>query len=165
MKHNNLQERFINMQLRNKQDFWSGVMFVVLGAGFALGATNYSMGTAARMGPGYFPFWLGVCLAVLGAVVAISALKDKAEETEVERFDFRILGIIVGSVILTGTVLNLLGVYISVFLLVVISSLASHEFNWKVAVATGVFLVLFVWLAFIKGLGLIFPLWPSFLGN
>ena len=44
------------MQLRNKQDFWSGVMFVALGVGFALGATSYSMGTAARMGPGYFPF-------------------------------------------------------------------------------------------------------------
>jgi hypothetical protein len=47
----------------------------------------------------------------------------------------------------------------------VISSLAAHDFNWKVAVANGVFLVLFVWIAFIKGLGLIFPLWPSFIGN
>lgn len=161
--HKNLQERFINMQLRNKQDFWSGVMFVALGIGFALGATNYSMGTAARMGPGYFPFWLGVCLAVLGAVVAIGALKDKAQETEVDSFDFRILGIVVGSVILAGVLLDVLGVYITVFLLVVISSLASHEFSWKVAVATGFFLVIFVWLAFIKGLGLVFPLWPSFL--
>ena len=153
------------MQLRNKQDFWSGVMFVVLGAGFALGATNYSMGTAARMGPGYFPFWLGVCLAVLGAVVAISALKETSEENEVEKFDLRILIIIVGSVILSGVLLNHLGVYITVFLLVFLSSLASHEFSWKVAMATGIFLVLFVWLAFIKGLGLVFPLWPSFLGN
>lgn len=151
------------MQLRNKQDFWSGVMFVALGVGFALGATNYSMGTAARMGPGYFPFWLGVCLAVLGAVVSISALKEKSEETEVERFDFRILFIVIGSVIFAGVVLNSLGVYITVFLLVFISSLASHEFSWKIAAATGIFLVLFVWLAFIKGLGLIFPLWPSFL--
>ncbi|MFT0850125.1 tripartite tricarboxylate transporter TctB family protein [Achromobacter sp. F4_2707] len=151
------------MQLRNKQDFWAGVMFVALGVGFALGATNYSMGTAARMGPGYFPFWLGVCLAVLGAVVAIGALKEKAEETEVDKFDFRILFIIIGSVVLTGVVMNSLGIYISVFLLVAISSLASHEFNWKVAGATAICLVLFVWLAFIKGLGLIFPLWPSFL--
>ena len=151
------------MQLRNKQDFWAGVMFVALGVGFALGATNYSMGTAARMGPGYFPFWLGVCLAVLGAVVAIGALKEKAEETEVDKFDFRILFIIIGSVVLTGVVMNSLGIYISVFLLVAISSLASHEFNWKVALATAIFLVVFVWLAFIKGLGLIFPLWPSFL--
>ena len=54
------------MQIKNKQDFWSGVMFVVVGAAFALGATSYSMGTAARMGPGYFPFWLGVCLSLLG---------------------------------------------------------------------------------------------------
>jgi len=152
------------MQLRNKQDFWSGVMFVVLGAGFALGATNYSMGTAARMGPGYFPFWLGVCLAVLGAVVSINAFKEKAEENEVDRFDFRILGIIIGSVVFAGIVLDILGIYITVFLLVFLSSLASHQFNWKVAVTVAIFLVLFVWLAFIKGLGLIFPLWPSFMG-
>lgn len=151
------------MQLRNKQDFWSGVMFVALGVGFALGATSYSMGTAARMGPGYFPFWLGVCLAVLGAWVAIAALKEKSEETEVERFDFRILGIIIGSVVFTGVVLNVLGIYISVFLLVVISSFASHEFSWKVALINAISLVIFVWLAFIKGLGLVFPLWPSFI--
>ena len=161
--HIDLQKRFINMQLRNKQDFWSGVMFVALGIGFALGATSYSMGTAARMGPGYFPFWLGVCLAVLGAYVAISALRENTEENEVGKFDFKILFIVVGSVIFTGVVLNVLGVYLSVFLLVFLSSFASHDFNWKVAVAVGVFLVIFVWAAFIKGLGLVFPLWPTFL--
>ncbi|MYN14889.1 tripartite tricarboxylate transporter TctB family protein [Pusillimonas sp. TS35] len=153
------------MQLRNRQDFWSGLMFVALGVGFALGATSYSMGTAARMGPGYFPFWLGVCLAVLGAVVALGALSPKAQEHHVEKFDFKILVIVIGAVALCGAVLNYLGVYLSVFLLVVLSSLASHEFSWKVALATAIGLVLFVWLAFIKGLGLIFPLWPSFIGN
>src|SRR5690606_39588939 len=34
-----------SMQLRNKQDFWSGVMFTLLGLGFAFGATQYNMGT------------------------------------------------------------------------------------------------------------------------
>lgn len=150
------------MRLKNKQDFWSGVMFVALGVGFALGALSYSMGTSARMGPGYFPFWLGVCMTVLGAVVGISALSPKAEEVELERFDWKITIIVVGSVALSGVLLNYLGVYLTVFLLVVGSSFASHEFSWKVALATGIFLVLFVWLAFIKGLGLIFPLWPSF---
>ena len=153
------------MQLRNKEDFWSGIMFVVIGVGFALGATSYSMGTAARMGPGYFPFWLGVLLALLGAVVALGALSPKAEEAEVGKFDWKITFIIIGAVALTGVLLNYLGVYITIFLLVVGSSLASHEFSWKVAIINGICLVLFVWLAFIKGLGLIFPLWPSFLGN
>lgn len=153
------------MQLKNRQDFWSGIMFVAIGAGFALGATSYSMGTAARMGPGYFPFWLGVVLAILGAIVTISAMTEKAEETQLDRFDWKITIVIIGSVALSGVLLNYLGVYITVFLLVVLSSFASHEFSWKVAIATALFLVLFVWLAFIKGLGLIFPLWPTFLGN
>jgi hypothetical protein len=152
------------MQLRNKQDFWSGVMFVALGLGFAFQATSYQMGTAARMGPGYFPFWLGICLAILGAVVGLTALSPKAEETDVGKFDFKILGIIVGSVILFGFLLRPLGLYLSLFILVVASSYASHEFSWKVAVANAVFLVVFCYLAFIKGLGLIFPLWPTFLG-
>jgi hypothetical protein len=34
-----------------------------------------------------------------------------------------------------------------------------------VAAINGLCMTVFVWLAFIKGLGLIFPLWPSFLGN
>lgn len=152
------------MQLRNKQDFWSGVMFIALGLGFAWQATSYQMGTAARMGPGYFPFWLGVVLALLGAIVLIGSLSSKATETHIDRFDWRIALLVLGSVVLYGVVLKFLGVYISVFLLVIVSSLASHEFNWKVAAANGIFLVVFVYLAFIKGLGLIFPLWPSFIG-
>jgi hypothetical protein len=152
------------MQLRNKQDFWSGAMFIALGLGFAWQATSYQMGTAARMGPGYFPFWLGIVLALLGAIVLMGSLMPKATETRVDRFDWRVVFLVIGSVVLYGVVLKFLGVYLSVFLLVVVSSLASHEFNWKVAVANGIFLVVFVYLAFIKGLGLIFPLWPSFIG-
>jgi len=153
------------MQLRNKQDFWSGVMFMALGIAFAIGATKYSMGTAARMGPGYFPFWLGVCLAGLGAIVALSALSPKATETQIDPFHWKVAGIIIGSTILCGVVFSFLGVYISIFLLVAVCSLAAHDYNWKVSFATGIFMVIFVYLAFIKGLGLIFPLWPSFLGN
>lgn len=140
-------------------------MFVTIGLGFALGASQYSLGTTARMGPGYFPFWLGICLALLGAIVTLGSMSHKAERSELEKFDWKIAFIIVGSVALSGIALRYLGVYIATFLLVVLSSLASHQFNWKIAAANGVFLVLFVWVAFIKGLGLIFPLWPTFIGN
>lgn len=153
------------MRIRNKQDFWSGVMFFVVGIGFALGATNYSMGTAARMGPGYFPFWLGVLMSALGALIAFGSATSKANDVELEKFDWGITVVLLGSVALSGVFLNYLGVYISVFLLVFLSSYASHVFSWKVAALNGLFLVVFVWLAFIKGLGLIFPLWPSFLSH
>ncbi|CAB3714898.1 hypothetical protein LMG1873_03428 [Achromobacter piechaudii] len=151
--------------IRNRQDFWSGAMFIVLGGAFSAQATSYSMGSAARMGPGYFPFWLGIVLALMGAVVLLSALSKRADTTTISRFDFRILLLVVGSVVFYGFALRYLGLYISVFLLVLISSVASHEFNWKVAVGNGLFLVAFSYLAFIRGLGLIFPLWPSVLSN
>jgi len=153
------------MKIRNKQDFWSGVMFVAIGLGFAIIATRYSMGTAARMGPGYFPFWLGLLLALLGLLVGLNSLSAKAEEVNLEKFDWPVMLIIIGSVTFTGVILNFLGVYIAVFLLVVLSSFASHVFSWKVAIINGLFMSVFVWLGFIKGLGLIFPLWPSFLGS
>lgn len=115
------------------------------------------------MGAGYFPFWLGIVLALLGAIVLLGALSPKAEKTYVDRFDLRIVFLVVGSVVLYGLLLKPLGIYLSVFVLVVISNLASHEFNLKVAVGNAIFLVVFAYLAFIKGLGLIFPLWPAFL--
>jgi len=152
------------MQLRNRQDFWSGAMFVAIGLGFAWKATSYQMGTAARMGPGYFPFWLGIVLSLIGAIVLLGSLTKKAQETHVDRFDWRIVGLVVGSVILYGFILRPLGVYLSVAILVIVSSLASHEFSWKIAVGNAIFLVIFSYLAFIRGLGLIFPLWPTFLG-
>lgn len=152
------------MQIRSRQDFWSGIMFLAIGALFAIVATEYQMGSAARMGPGYFPFWLGMLLALLGIGIALGALSPKAIETHIDRFDWRIVMLLIGSVVLYGFLLRPLGVYLSTFILVVLSSVASHEFNWKVAVANGIFLVIFSYLAFVKGLGLIFPLWPSFLG-
>lgn len=149
------------MKIRNKQDLWSGVMFVAIGSGFAFHASSYGMGTPARMGPGYFPFWLGLLLAAMGMVVLTAALAKGASEAAVGRFDWRILFMVVSSVALYGLLLRFLGLYVSTFLLVVVSSYASHEFDWKVAVANAVFLVLFSYLAFVRGLGLIFPLWPD----
>ena len=57
------------MKIKSQKDFWSGLMFVVVGIVFAWGATNYSFGVAARPGPGYFPFGLGILLAILGFAI------------------------------------------------------------------------------------------------
>ena len=58
------------MQIKNGKDFWSGLMFLAFGLGFAIVAwNNYNLGTAVRMGPAYFPVMLGGLLALLGAVI------------------------------------------------------------------------------------------------
>lgn len=152
------------MRIQSQQNFWSGLMFVALGLFFAGFALDYQMGTAAKMGPGYFPFWLGVILAILGAIVGISSLSHRAEKADIPKLDVKITGVILGNVVLFGILLRPLGLYVSAFLLVVLSSMASHEFKWKVAIINGICLTVAIHLIFIVGLGLIFPLWPSFLG-
>ncbi len=152
------------MRIKSQQNFWSGVMFVIIGLFFAGFAVEYQMGTAAKMGPGYFPFWLGIIMAILGAIIGISGLSEKAQKADVEGFDFKIAAIVLGAVVLFGIAMRPLGVYLSAVLLVVISSMASHEFKWKVAIINAICLTVAIHLVFIVGLGLIFPLWPSFLG-
>ena len=57
------------MHIRNQKDFWAGLMFAAFGIFFSGFGTRYTFGSAARMGPGYFPTVLGVILIVLGAVM------------------------------------------------------------------------------------------------
>ena len=54
------------MNIKSQKDFFSGLLFMGAGVAFAWGASSYTLGTGARMGPGYFPLALGVLLAVLG---------------------------------------------------------------------------------------------------
>lgn len=152
------------MQVRNKQNFWSGVMFIVLGAAFAFKSTEYSMGTAARMGPGYFPFWLSVIMAILGVIILLSSLSPKAQQTEVEKFDYKSVAIITASVVVFALLLQPAGLIISMLVLVLISAAAAHDNNWKVSIANAIFLAILCYLAFIVGLRLVFPIWPAFLG-
>ena len=56
------------MGIKSQKDFFSGLMFLVVGGAFAIGAYSYGMGDGARMGPGYFPRMLGILMANLVAV-------------------------------------------------------------------------------------------------
>ena len=157
-------KEFFTTQVRNKQNFWSGVMFIIIGLAFAWKSTDYSMGTAARMGPGYFPFWLGIIMAGLGVLIFMTSLSKKAAKTEIARFDFKIVAIITASVVVFALLLQPAGLIISMFVLVIISATASHEFTLKVTIANAIFLAILCYLAFVVGLKLVFPIWPAFLG-
>jgi hypothetical protein len=151
------------MKIKSGRDFWSGLMFLAVGIGFAWGATTYSFGTSARPGPGYFPFGLGVLLAILGALVLFEALTIETEDGEpVGHFPWRPLIVILASVAGFGFLLPRLGMLITLPLLVLVSSLASDEFSWKAAVINAVVLTVMSWVIFVKGLALTIPVLPVF---
>ena len=62
------------MRIKSQKDFFGGLLYVVIGGGFAIGSTNYTIGDSARMGPGYFPLLVGILLAILGAVIMFKSL-------------------------------------------------------------------------------------------
>ena len=153
------------MRIRSQKDFASGLMFILVGLSFSFVARGYSMGTAAKMGPGYVPFWLGIVLAILGALVLWGSLTSKAEEDQLARWDLKILLWILGSVVLFGLLLKPLGMVLSVVVLVLVSSMASHEFSWKGAVLNAILLVIISMGAFVYGINLQMPVWPAFLAS
>jgi len=152
------------LKIKSEKDFWSGLMFIVIGLGFAWGATNYSFGSAARPGPAYFPFGLGILLAVLGAIVLAKAvLLDTRGGDKIEPWPWKPWVIILGAVVMFGFALPRLGMIVTLPLLIGVASLASGEFRIKEVVINAVVLTLGCWLVFIKGLSLTIPLWPVFL--
>lgn len=154
------------MKIKSERDFWSGLMFLVIGIGFAWGATNYSFGNSARPGPGYFPFGLGILLALLGAMVLFKALTIETEDGEkVGSFAWKPLIVILVSVGIFGAILPRLGLLISLPLLVAISSWASDEFSWKATAINAVVLTAMSWVIFVKGLSLTIPVLPTFIGT
>ena len=151
------------MHIRNHRDLWAGVMFFAFGVLFVVLSRQYQLGTAAKMGPGYFPTVLGGILALLGLIIFGKAFDKKNADLKIDKVGWRELLLILGSVALFGLLLPSMGMVVSIFILIAVAALASHEFIVRDTVLTSVVLIAMSYLVFVKGLELQFPVWPKFL--
>ncbi len=190
------------MKIKNYQDFFAGLFFILFGGLAAYLSTAYNMGTGARMGPGYFPYWLGMILAGLGVIVFVKSLGAKAGERGAGMVrpmvifaammlfslaagavgaspnaalaigtvagcvlaffvGLRSMGLVLGAIAVFGLMLKGLGLVICVTLLVIISSLASHEMKKKEVIFSIVLLSAAAVGIFVYGLKLQMPVWPD----
>jgi len=91
------------LKIKSQKDFYSGVMFSAVGVAFAWGATRYTIGEGARMGPGYFPLLLGIILALLGAAISFKALVVETEGGDkIGAWAWKPLGFIIAANLLFG---------------------------------------------------------------
>lgn len=160
------------MNIKSQKDFFSGVMFMAVGVAFAWGATTYTVGSGARMGPGYFPLVLGVLLAILGAVITFEALVVETEDGEkIGSWAWKPLLFIIAANLVFGVMLGglpsiglpAMGLVVGVYALTFIASLAGEEFKFKEVAILGTVLSIMSYLAFILLLKLQFPVWPAFI--
>lgn len=162
------------MRIKSQKTFFSGIMFTCVGAAFALGANNYNVGSAARMGPGYFPLLIGCLLTVLGLVVIASAFKiDTVDGDPVGKIAWKPLGFIIGANLLFGILLAglrsiglpAMGLVLAIYALVIVACMAGAHFSMKLSLILATVLAIGSYLTFIVGLKLQFQVWPTFISG
>ena len=160
------------MKLKSQKDFFSGLMFTVVGAAFALGATTYTVGNGARMGPGYFPLMLGILLAVLGSIIMFKAMVvETPDGAKIGKWAWRPLIFIILANLLFDVMLGglpsiklpAMGMIAGIYVLTIVASMADGHFKLKEVLILATILSIGSYLAFVVLLKLQFPVWPTFI--
>ncbi|MCC6304425.1 MAG: tripartite tricarboxylate transporter TctB family protein [Rhodobacteraceae bacterium] len=157
------------MVAERSRNFWTGVLYLVLGGTGALIARTYGIGTAASMGAGYFPSAVGMLLAAVGGYLMIRAVATGGEngadgaDGDGTRRSLGTIVLILASILAFALLVPRLGFLVAVMVQVFIAGLASGEKRWKEMVMVAITLPTVCTLIFIVGLGLSFPILPTFL--
>ncbi|HSI39120.1 MAG TPA: tripartite tricarboxylate transporter TctB family protein [Xanthobacteraceae bacterium] len=153
--------------VKSPKDVVTGLMLVGVAAMFAILTRELPMGSAIRMGPGYFPLLLAGLLGFLGLIVLITGLRfaDEGKPIVLSELPWRALGLVTLGVVLFGLGVRPLGLGPSIGLTVFLSALGSKKFNLVTALTLTAVMVVFAWAVFIKGLGLPLPLLGPLLGG
>jgi hypothetical protein len=138
----------------NKADFAAGIVFVLFGLGFGVAALGLEMGTALRMGPGYFPTILAVLLTGLGTAIVVSAFRSVGEA--VGSYAWRGMVFILGAPIFFGLTVRGLGFVPSIFFTTLIAALAGLKVKPLYALGLALAVTVFCTLVFSVALGLPF---------
>lgn len=145
------------MTVRNQRSFAAGCLFVAIGLFGIVVAGGYRLGSAAQMGPGYFPLLVSILLAALGVAIAAQSLQLSGLMEKLETWDLRRLATILGSVVLFGLLLRPLGLQVAMLAMLLVACTASREMSWKGAILTSIALVAFCTIVFVWALELRIP--------
>ena len=146
----------MKIALHDNKNFMSGMFFIGTGALGLFMAQDYPMGTALRMGPGYFPIVLSSMIILFGIYCLIQGLLKP--EPLPGNWSVRALIILPVATIIFGLLMEHAGFIPALIALIFISAAASKEFKFLEVLALAVGLTIASWALFIWGLGLPYPL-------
>ncbi len=140
------------------RDFVAGALMLAIGLFVAIYASSqYQVGTAARMGPGYFPSMLGWVLAFLGLVVTLLSFKKVVHIIQPPPFTARPFIAVIAAVALFALLITRIGLVPTTILMVMVTASGSNSFQPRRALVLGVSLSVIAWLIFSFGLQMTLP--------
>ena len=150
----------MRVALTNNKRFLSGVMFIFIGAVAIFMARDYPMGSALRMGPGYFPIVLSSMIILFGIYCLIQGLLKP--EPLPGHWSVRALIILPIATIIFGLLMEHAGFIPALIALVLVSAYAGKEFKFLEVLILALGLTVASWALFIWGLGLPYPLFVGY---
>ncbi len=147
----------MQLKIGHPENFWSGIMFIGFGVLAIYVSLDYPMGSAMRMGPGYFPTWLGGLMILFGALILATSFKLQGEK--IRGFAWRQLGFLAAGFACFAFFIDRIGFILSLLMLVVLSAAAGRTFKLTEVLIMAAVLITGCIGLFVYALGLPFPLW------
>ena len=152
----------MRLKIKNPQDFWCGILFLLLGALAIYLARNYEMGSALQMGPGYFPTWLGGILMGFGVVIGGLAFKIEGEDNQglaLGEWAFRPWLVLTATLALFAFLMEAyFGFVPSLPVLIIGCALAHKDVHWRETLLLSLCVTAGAVAVFSYGLGMPYPL-------
>ena len=146
------------MRIRLSTDFLTGLLFLALGGFAIIYGSRYPIGTAARMGPGYYPLLVSSGLMLLGIVLVVRSFFLSSDE--VEAIHPRPLFFVLIGTLAFGLLIEHSGFLLAGIIVVFASQLAESDFRLLEVSVLAACLVAFIAGLFRFGLGLPLKLLP-----
>jgi hypothetical protein len=145
------------IKVRSPQDLGAAIVFVVIGAAGLYFGQDLALGSAARMGPGYFPTLLSGLIIAVGLVLGAKSLV--VDGPPIEAIHVRPLFAIVAAILAFGALIDWIGLALTTALLTVGAAYARREVNLKETLLLAVGSALFAVGVFVYALSQPLPAW------
>jgi hypothetical protein len=144
-------------RVKSPQDFGAAILFLTIGIAGIYFGRELTFGTAAKMGPGYFPTVLSGVIVLIGAIVGLKSLT--IEGPPIESVRLRPVIFILVAVVAFGFLIEQIGLAITTTGLAIFAAYARNDVNLKEAIILALVLAAFAIGVFAYALGQPLPIW------
>jgi len=141
------------------KEFVTGLLFSVIGFAYAFVGKDYGLGTARRMGPGYFPVMVGGALCLVGICMILRAALAVRPLDRAPKLHLRPLFFLTASVFAFALSINRFGLVVACISSALIAGGASPTTRWRETIIVAAAMAAFAAIVFVEFLGLPMRLW------
>lgn len=145
------------LRVKSPRDLGAGLLFIAIGAAGVIFGRDLTYGSAARMGPGFFPTILSYLIIGFGLLVGSRGFMLNGPP--IERVPWRPITCVIAAILAFGFLIQYIGLALTSIVLTFLAGAARKEANYKELAILGVVLAVLCVGVFVYGLKQPMPAW------